>query len=292
MEERGVGLAGQDSHQRGGSQPERRSAEGAVEGQRVERLRTGEHRDVRSGAQATRLKVRQQGRVLFGRLGDPIDRRPLAGLGLRERLAGRPASGDLGIDRVAVRARLRVPEQVVKLLLDARRDGCLQPLRFRVRLRPAEPDDLGEQPLAQGVAPEDAVGRCAAIVSWSSRPSASETRPSLARRRNISLAACVLTPSFRATCEAVIREPSPAMIRSVSRYSWAELERSFVARCRSVPGPPSPPDRLKAPAPIFDGGARRTRPSPRLQPTTARAARPSRALPAARRRRPGRAGKR
>jgi len=51
------------------------------------------------------------------------------------------------------------------------------------------------------------------------------------------------------------REPSPAMIRSVSRYSWAELERSLVPRCRSVPGPPDPPERLMTPGQRHAAGA-------------------------------------
>ena len=98
------------------------------------------------------------------------------------------------------------------------------------------------------------------FVSCSSRPSASATSPSLARRRNISLAACVLTPSFRATCEAVIREPSPAMIRSVSRYSCAELERSLGDRCR-----------LSLPCPAAERLIARSR----VEPTTEGARRPA-----------------
>src|SRR6185503_9666671 len=56
-------------------------------------------------------------------------------------------------------ARLGMAEELVELLLDTWRDRGLQPLGLGVRLRPTEPDDLGQEPLAQGVAPEDPVRR-------------------------------------------------------------------------------------------------------------------------------------
>src|SRR4029077_18578250 len=67
-----------------------------------------------------------------------------------------------------------------------------------------------------------------ADVRWRSRPPAWATRPSATRRRNISLAACVVTPSWRAICAVVARPLSsePTRTRSARRYSWAALDRS------------------------------------------------------------------
>ena len=124
------------------------------------------------GVSAAGLEVGQQPGVLLGLLGDPVDRRPLAALDLAERRALRPLAGGLGVDRVAVRARRRVAEHLVEPGLDARREGALEPGRLLVGLRPAEPDDGRQQPLEQGVAAEDRVGRGpAGEVSTRSRPS-------------------------------------------------------------------------------------------------------------------------
>ena len=124
-----------------------------------ERART---RDVRAGRERPRLEVREQAGVLLGLLGDPVDRRPLAGLDPAERRTRRAPAGGLGVDRVAVRARLGVAEHLVEAGLDPRRDRALEPGGLLIRLRPAEPDDRRQQPLEQRVAAEDRVGGGAA----------------------------------------------------------------------------------------------------------------------------------
>src|SRR4051812_16195850 len=65
-------------------------------------------------------------------------------------------------------------------------------------------------------------------VRCKSRPPAWATRPSATRRRNISLAAWVVTPSWRAIWAVVARPRSsePTSTRSARRYSWAALDRS------------------------------------------------------------------
>ena len=108
--------------------------------------------------QRPRLEVGQQPGILLGLLGDPQDGGPGAGLQLRERDPGRPAAGGLEVDRVAVRAGLRVAEQLVELGLDARRERALEAHRLDVALRPGQPHDGGEQPLEQRVAAEDRIG--------------------------------------------------------------------------------------------------------------------------------------
>ena len=108
--------------------------------------------------------------VLLGLLGDPVDRRLLAGLDLAERRPGRPPAGGLGVDRVAVRAGLGMAEHLVEAGLDPRRDRALQPGRLLVRLGPAEPDHRGQQPLEQCVATEDRVGGRAAGVGQDELP--------------------------------------------------------------------------------------------------------------------------
>ena len=50
-------------------------------------------------------------------------------------------------------------EHLVETRLDPRRDRPLEPHRLFVRLRPAEADDRGQEPLEQRVPAEDAVGR-------------------------------------------------------------------------------------------------------------------------------------
>jgi GNAT superfamily N-acetyltransferase len=96
-------------------------------------------------------------RVLLGRLGDPVDRGALAGLGGGERRAGGTTPGGLGIEGVAVGAGLGMAEELIELGLDPWGDRGLEALGLDIGLRPAEPDDLGQQPLAQCVAPEDSV---------------------------------------------------------------------------------------------------------------------------------------
>ena len=159
VEEGRIGLAGQDPDQGGRSQAERGPSARPVQRERVERFGAGEDRDVGAGHQRARLEVREQPGVLLGLLGDPVDRRPLTGRHLAEADAGRPALGRLGVDRVAVRARLGVPEHLVEARLHPRRDRALEAHRLVVRLGPAEADDLRQQPFEQGMPAEDAVRR-------------------------------------------------------------------------------------------------------------------------------------
>ena len=65
-------------------------------------------------------------------------------------------------------------------------------------------------------------------VRCRSRPSAWATSPSATSRRNISLAACVVTPRWRAIWAAVTRPASsdPTRTRRARRYSWAAADRS------------------------------------------------------------------
>ena len=146
---------GQDADERRGPQAEGRPAARAFERERVERF--GARQDVTwaPGRQRPRLEVREQARVLLGLLGDPVDRRVPAGLDLAEADAGRALARGLGVDRVAVRARLRVAEQLVEPGLDPRRDRALEAHRLLVRFGPAEADDRRQQPLEQRVPPED-----------------------------------------------------------------------------------------------------------------------------------------
>ena len=120
VEERRVGLAGQDPDEGRRPETERRPAARAVERQRVERFAAGQDRDLRAGRQRPRLEVREQAGVLLGLLGDPVDRRGRAGLHLAQADPGRPATGGLGVDRVAVRAGLGVAEHLVETRLDPR----------------------------------------------------------------------------------------------------------------------------------------------------------------------------
>ena len=93
---------------------------------------------MRAGRERPRLEVGQQPRVLLGLLGDPVDRRRVPGLDLAQRRPGRPPARGLGVDRVAVRAGLRVAEHLVEPCLDPRRDRALEPRRLLVRFGPAE----------------------------------------------------------------------------------------------------------------------------------------------------------
>ncbi len=127
-----------------------------------ERLGAGEDRDRRPGLEGTRLQVREQAGVLLGFLGDAIDGRTRAGLDLGQADALRPSLRDRGIDRVPVRARLRVAEQLVEAGLDPGRDRALQAHGLLVRLRPAEADDARQQPLQERVAAKDRVRGSAA----------------------------------------------------------------------------------------------------------------------------------
>ena len=91
MEQRRVGLAGEDEDEGRGAQAERRTAEGAFEGERVEGLGAGEDRHVGAGAEAAGLEVGEERRVFLRGFGDAEDRRLLAGLDLGQRGAGRAA---------------------------------------------------------------------------------------------------------------------------------------------------------------------------------------------------------
>ena len=104
------------------------------------------------------LEVRQQRRVLFGLLRDPVDGGPSPRFHLRQQLARRSATGGRGVDRVAMGTRLGVAEHLVQPRFDPRRDRALQVGGLLVRLRPAEADHRREQPFEQGVASEDPVG--------------------------------------------------------------------------------------------------------------------------------------
>ena len=103
VEERRIGVAGQDPDERGRPEAERRAAARAVERQRVQRLAAGEDRDVGAGRQGAGLEVRQQAGVLLGLLGDPVDRRVLARLDLAQRDA-RPVAGGRSRRRSGCRA--------------------------------------------------------------------------------------------------------------------------------------------------------------------------------------------
>ena len=113
-----------------------------------------------AGSEAAGLEIGQQARILLGLLGDPVDRGPLVPPSISDRrMPGRAAPRASGVDRIAVRAGLGWPSISSRRASTARRDRRLEPLGLDVRFGPAEADDLGEQPLAQGVAPEDPVRR-------------------------------------------------------------------------------------------------------------------------------------
>ena len=63
-------------------------------------------------------------------------------------------------------------------------------------------------------------------VSDRPRPVAGSTRPSAASLRHISLAAWVVTPTWRPSCAVVATRPSEPITRSASRYSCAAAEMS------------------------------------------------------------------
>ena len=130
-------------------------------------------------------------------------------------------------------------EHLVEAGLDPRRDGALEPHRLLVRLGPAEADDGGQQPLEQRVAAEDRVGGGPAGASSGGARGPRRARPGRRRtsRRNISLAAWVVTPRWRAICAAVTRLASsgPTSTRSASRYSWAAADRSRWSWRRGMP---------------------------------------------------------
>jgi hypothetical protein len=102
----------------------------------------------------------------------------------------------------------------------------MQAGRLVVGLRPAETDELESHSRRAWRRKMPSAAARPAEVRCSSRAPAWATSPSAARRLNISLAACVVTPRRRPTCDAVTRESSPVITRRVSRYSWAADERS------------------------------------------------------------------
>ncbi len=188
-----------------------------------------------SGRQRPGLEVRQQTGVLLGLLGDPVDRGVGAGLDLAQPDPGRALARGLGIDRVAVGARDRVAEHLVQPGLDPRRDGALEAHRLVVGFGPAEARSTvvsSHSSRAWRRKMPSAAARPAG-VRCSSRPSEMDTRPSATSRRNISLAACVDTPTCRATWAAVTLCGSvpPVITRNVSRYCCAALERSRGSWC-------------------------------------------------------------
>ena len=99
----GSASPGRTSTSAAGRRPSVARPERAVEREGVERLRAGEDVDVGAGPEAARLEVREQPGVLLGRLRDPVDRRPLAGLG-RRRAACRRAAASPSRRRAGCRA--------------------------------------------------------------------------------------------------------------------------------------------------------------------------------------------
>ena len=157
-----------------------------------------------------------------------------------------------GVDRVAVRADLGVAEHLVEARLDARRDRPLEAHRLLVRLGPAEPDDARQQPLEQGVAAEDRVGR--RRVPRSSAEARARRRARRARRRRAG-GTSRWRPAWSRRGGGRSPRPSPvghrsfpAVTRSASRYSWAAADRSrgscraghgLRIRGRAAAGPPA-----------------------------------------------------
>ena len=84
-----------------------------------ERLGPREHLDVRPGPETARFEVREESRILFGSLGDAVDRDEVAGRGFGQANAGRAPPGGFDLDGVAVRACLRVAQELVEASLDA-----------------------------------------------------------------------------------------------------------------------------------------------------------------------------
>ena len=120
----------------------------------------GQDRDVGAGRQAPRLQVREERRVLLGRLGDPVDGRPLAGL--QARRAG-PRAG--GARRRRGRSGCRAGTSPGWPRSSSRRAstrGEIAPWRRAASTSDSaqpRPTTGREEPLQERVAPEDGVGR-------------------------------------------------------------------------------------------------------------------------------------
>ena len=69
-----------------------------------------------------------------------------------------------GVDRVAVRAGLRVADRGEHALLEHRRHRVLEALGLLVDLVPRDPEDVGEEALDQPVAADDALGVLAPLA--------------------------------------------------------------------------------------------------------------------------------
>ncbi len=200
VEQAGIGGAGEHADERGGPQAERRAPARPVERQRVERLAPREDRDRRARGQRPGLEIGQQARVLLGLLGDAQDGGLGARLHLGQRGAGGSAERGLEVDRVAVRARLGVAQQLVELGFDARRERALEPHRLDVALRPREADDRGQEPLEQRVAAEDRV------------------------RRRTTRRGQLEAPARRGLDEAVRREPAAHLAGGLGRHADVAAE--------------------------------------------------------------------
>ena len=84
-----------------------------------------------------------------------------ADLDVAERHADDPVAD---VDRMPVRARLRVADRGEHARLQHGRHRVLEPLRLLVHLVPRDPEDVGEKALDQPVAADDALGVLAPVV--------------------------------------------------------------------------------------------------------------------------------
>ena len=193
VEQAGIGVAGQHADERGRPEAERRPAARPLERQRVERLGAGEDRDVRARASAPAPRGRTAGPASSS--ASSVIRRPSPSMpdsSSRERDARGPAARGLEVDRVAVRAGLRVAEQLVELGLDPRRERALEPHRLDVALGPVSPTtEVSSHSSSAWRRKIASAAARPAVVRTSPRPVAGSTRPSAASRRHISLAAWV-----------------------------------------------------------------------------------------------------
>ena len=159
------------------------------------------------GCQRPRLEVGEQTGILLGLLGDPIDRWPgcpppsrsgrsrRVGGGRSRHRSGLPCGQVSGCPSISSsRASTR---------------GEIAPWRrIASSSDSAQPSPMTEVSSHSSSACRRKMPSAAARpagVRWRSRPSACATSPSATSRRNISLAACVVTPRWRAICAAVTR---------------------------------------------------------------------------------------
>ena len=184
-----------------------------------------------------------------------------------QRHAGRAAARGLEVDRVAVRARLGVAQQLVELRLDPRRQRALEAHRLDVALRPRQPHDRGQQPLEQRVAAEDRVGGGAAGGGQDEAAAGRRLQQPVRRRAGGTsrLAAWVDTPTWRPSSAEVATRPSEPITRRASRYSWAAAEMSELLRCSACRQSTSRGSRLRSRS--ASRGARHTAWVPQASPT-------------------------